>query len=60
MLKFIKENMTTIDGIEIFPIISLLLFSTFFTFLIIWVIRTKKEHINEMKQYPLNDNDSDL
>jgi len=55
MLKFITEHLSTIEGIEIYPIISLLLFTTFFTFLIIWVLRTKKEYIDEMKQYPLND-----
>ena len=57
MLKFIKEHMSTIDGIEIYPIVSLLLFTSFFTYLIIWVLRTKKDYINEMKNYPLNDNE---
>ena len=57
MLKFIKENMTTIDGIEIYPIISLILFTSFFAYLLFWVFKTKRSHIEEMKQYPLNDDD---
>lgn len=57
MLKFIKHHMSTIDGIEIYPIISLVLFTSFFTLLIIWVLKTKKDYTTELKQYPLNDND---
>ena len=33
MLKFIKHNMETISGIEIYPIISLLIFFLFFVVL---------------------------
>lgn len=37
MLKFIKHNMETISGIEIYPIISLLIFFLFFIGLYVWV-----------------------
>ena len=56
MLKFIKHHMTSIDGIEIFPVISLIIFSLFFLGLTVYVMRTKKDHINEMKNMPLEDN----
>lgn len=58
MLKFIKHHMSTIDGIEIYPIISLVLFTAFFTYLIWWVMRTKKEYIQELEQYPLSDDEN--
>lgn len=56
MLKFIKHNMETILGIEIYPIISLLIFFTFFIALYIWVFTYKKETIKEMSAIPLEDN----
>lgn len=53
MLKFIKHHMTGIEGIEIFPIISLVIFSLFFLGLFVWVIRQDKSQINEISNYPL-------
>ncbi|MGB0886702.1 MAG: CcoQ/FixQ family Cbb3-type cytochrome c oxidase assembly chaperone [Vicingaceae bacterium] len=55
MLRFIKDNMATIDGIEIFPIISLLIFTIFFAGLFWWVFSANKNYIKEMGNYPLND-----
>ncbi|PKP44888.1 MAG: CcoQ/FixQ family Cbb3-type cytochrome c oxidase assembly chaperone [Bacteroidetes bacterium HGW-Bacteroidetes-12] len=55
MLKFIKHNMETIAGIELFPIISLLIFFTFFSGLLIWVLKTKKAYINHVENLPLED-----
>lgn len=57
MLKFIKHNMETIAGIEIFPIISLLIFFFFFVALFIWVFNYKKETIKELSNIPLNNED---
>lgn len=53
MLKFIKGNLENIDGVEIFPIISLLIFFIFFVALFWWVVTAKKEHINEVSNIPL-------
>lgn len=55
MLKFVKHNMETIIGIEIFPIISVLIFFTFFVGLIIYAIRLKQSEIDEVSALPLND-----
>lgn len=55
MLKFIKHNMETISGIEIYPIISLLIFFFFFIGLYTWVFTYKKEKINEMSNIPFTD-----
>jgi cytochrome c oxidase cbb3-type subunit IV len=56
MLKYIKNHMATIGGIEIFPIISFLIFFGFFAVLLIWVMRVNKEYISSMENLPL-DND---
>jgi len=55
MLKFIKQNMETITGIEIFPIISLLIFFFFFVGLYWWVFTYKKEKIQELSNLPLEE-----
>ncbi len=57
MLKFIKHNMETIGGIEIFPIISLLIFFTFFVGLFIWVATYKKDTIEELSNMPFMDDE---
>ncbi|WKN41138.1 CcoQ/FixQ family Cbb3-type cytochrome c oxidase assembly chaperone [Tunicatimonas pelagia] len=54
MLKFIKHHMETITGIEIFPLISFLIFFAFFVVLLIWVFRSSKEYIAEVEQLPLD------
>ncbi|SFJ81370.1 CcoQ/FixQ family Cbb3-type cytochrome c oxidase assembly chaperone [Myroides guanonis] len=55
MLKFIKHNMETIAGIEIFPIISLLIFFIFFVGLFFWVFTYKKETIEKLSNLPFMD-----
>lgn len=53
MLKFVKQYMESIDGIEIYPIISLLIFFTFFVILFWWVITAKKDYIKDVSNIPL-------
>lgn len=55
MFEQIKHNMETIAGVEIYPILSLLIFFVFFLALSIWVFTYKKEKIQELSQLPLND-----
>ena len=54
MFKFIKGHLETITGIEVYPIISLIIFFTFFALLFWWVITAKKEYVNEVSQLPLD------
>tara|TARA_R110001583_G_scaffold17310_11_gene70196 strand:- start:5141 stop:5335 length:195 start_codon:yes stop_codon:yes gene_type:complete len=54
MLKFIKHNLEEIDGVEIYPIISLLLFFTVFIIMIIIVFKLPKREIDEVSQLPLD------
>ncbi|WP_116789479.1 CcoQ/FixQ family Cbb3-type cytochrome c oxidase assembly chaperone [Flavobacterium psychrotrophum] len=55
MLKFVKHNLETIAGVEIFPIISLLIFFLFFIALYTWTYTYKKEKINELSNLPFSD-----
>jgi cbb3-type cytochrome oxidase subunit 3 len=56
MLKFVKGNLENIDGVAIYPIISLLIFFVFFVALFWWVFTAKKEHIKNVSHIPLDDN----
>ncbi|MCA1761403.1 MAG: CcoQ/FixQ family Cbb3-type cytochrome c oxidase assembly chaperone [Cryomorphaceae bacterium] len=55
MLKFIKHNMESIIGVEIFPLISFIIFFSFFIGLIIYVIRLKKTSVERMSAMPLEE-----
>ncbi len=53
--------MDSIAGIEIYPVISLLIFFTFFVALFWWVFTAKKDYIDRMSDIPLdNQNDTTL
>ena len=55
MFEQIKHNMETISGIEIYPILSLLIFFFFFVGLGLWVFSYRKEKIQEMSNIPLDE-----
>ncbi|MGB7786784.1 MAG: CcoQ/FixQ family Cbb3-type cytochrome c oxidase assembly chaperone [Salinimicrobium sp.] len=59
MLKFIKGHMETIAGVEVYPIISLLIFFVFFVILFWWVFTARKEYISNMENIPLESSDND-
>ncbi|WP_458629259.1 CcoQ/FixQ family Cbb3-type cytochrome c oxidase assembly chaperone [Winogradskyella sp. PC D3.3] len=61
MFKFIKGHLESITGIEIYPMISLLIFFIFFVVLFYWVITAKKEYITTVSNLPLdNQNDTEI
>ncbi|CAM3505291.1 CcoQ/FixQ family Cbb3-type cytochrome c oxidase assembly chaperone [Flavobacterium chungbukense] len=55
MFEQIKHNMETISGVELYPIISLLIFFFFFVGLGIWVFSYRKDKIQEMSNIPLDE-----
>jgi hypothetical protein len=59
MLRFIKHNLTSIYNVEYFPLISLVLFSTFFLLVVYKVIRMSKVTIEELSEMPLKDSIND-
>ena len=56
MFKYIKQYAASINNVDIYPIISLLIFFLFFVVLLVMVKKMKKERISELSQIPL-DND---
>jgi cytochrome c oxidase cbb3-type subunit 4 len=59
MLKFVKNHMESITGIEIYPIISLLIFFTFFVILFWWVLSAKKDYIKRVSNLPFDNNQNE-
>jgi hypothetical protein len=49
-----KNVLQAIEGIGIFPIISMLIFLAVFLTAIIWVIRVDKNHLQQMAELPLD------
>lgn len=47
--------MESISGVEVYPILSLLIFFFFFVGLYTWVYTYRKEKISEMSQLPFSD-----
>ncbi|SFZ92570.1 hypothetical protein SAMN05428642_102802 [Flaviramulus basaltis] len=60
MLKFVKNYMDSIAGIEIYPIISLLIFFIFFVVLFLWVFTAKKDYIKTVSNLPLDNQNDDI
>lgn len=52
-----SNTLNSIDGVSIFPVITLILFFGFFVTLIYKVVKTKKSYVEEMEQIPLTDNE---
>jgi len=60
MLKFVKNHLESITGVEVYPLISLVIFFGFFVLLFWWVITAKKDYIDRVSNLPLeNQNNSD-
>jgi cytochrome c oxidase cbb3-type subunit IV len=53
MYKNVLEN---INGIEVFPLISLVVFFIFFTVIVIWALKADKSYLNKMSKLPLEEN----
>lgn len=54
MLRFIKHNLSTIDGVSIYPLISLLIFTLFFAIVLYRVIRMSKVQVAELSNIPID------
>lgn len=57
-MKIVINSLERIGGVEIYPIISLLIFFVFFVLVTYIVMSTQKEEVEEMSRLPL-DNDQD-
>lgn len=54
-----RNVLETIQGIDIFPLISLVIFFGFFILMLYWVIGLDKEYLNDNSNMPL-DQDPDV
>jgi cytochrome c oxidase cbb3-type subunit IV len=48
-----KHYFERIQDIEVYPIISLLIFVLFFVSLLVWVLRVDKKYVRTMENLPL-------
>ena len=53
-MKF-STYLEQIAGVSIYPVISLVLFTVFFTGVMIWIWRMDKKEIERIEQLPLED-----
>ncbi|OJJ21828.1 cytochrome C oxidase Cbb3 [marine bacterium AO1-C] len=49
-----KHYFEQVQNIGIFPVISLIIFFSFFVILIIWLTRLDKKHVSDMRHLPLD------
>jgi cytochrome c oxidase cbb3-type subunit 4 len=54
MLKFIKHNLEGIDGVEIYPLISMIIFFIVFITMFLVVLKFPKSSMDEISQLPLD------
>lgn len=55
MLKFIKQYAESIAGVNIYPIVSLLIFFLFFVAVLYYVKKMNKTEVNDLRNLPLED-----
>ncbi|MCF6171143.1 MAG: hypothetical protein L3J66_09225 [Bacteroidales bacterium] len=55
-MKIVIQQLEQINGVEIYPIISLIIFFTFFVLVGYLVFTTPKSYTEEMSQLPLDKN----
>lgn len=58
-MKIVINILEQIGGVEVYPIISLVIFFIMFSVTVYLILTTDKSYIDEMKNMPL-DNDNDL
>jgi cbb3-type cytochrome oxidase subunit 3 len=55
-----KDVLQSIEGIEIYTIISMLIFIVFFIGMIIWLFKVDKKYIKDMSELPLNEENNSV
>jgi flagellar biogenesis protein FliO len=50
-----KHYFERVQDVEVFPVISLLIFVIFFITLLIWVVKADKKYIKSMEHLPLSE-----
>jgi len=50
----IRNYLQSIEGVEVYPLISLIIFVLFFVAIFVWMIRIDKKYLKEMSEMPLD------
>ena len=58
-MKIVIDALERIRGVEIYPIISLLIFFTFFVIMTYFVFNLDKGYVDKMKNMPLEEDEDD-
>jgi len=58
-MKIVMHALERIQGVEVFPIISLLIFFTFFAIMTFLVFNLDKGYIDNMKNMPLEEDNNE-
>lgn len=59
-MRLARSVLENIAGLEIFAIIGIIIFFTFFIFLVFWVIRMRKQKVEEYSRLPLASDEDDV
>ena len=51
-----SQNLSSIDGVSIFPIISLVLFFVIFSGILFWALKKDKSYMEKLANIPLQEN----
>lgn len=54
-----KNVLQSIENIQVWPVISFVIFFVFFLCLLLWVFTTDKKFIDRMKSLPMEENDTE-
>ena len=60
MFKFIKQYAESIDRVNIYPIVSLLIFFVFFIIVLYYVKKMDKSKVSEISKLPLEQDEQDI
>jgi Ca2+/Na+ antiporter len=48
----IKEFLQSVEGVSVYPIISLIVFVLFFVIILVWMLKVDKNYIKKMENLP--------
>ena len=55
-----KDVLQSVEGIEFYTIVSMIIFILFFIGMIIWLFKVDKKYIQEMSKLPLQNDDNEI
>jgi cbb3-type cytochrome oxidase subunit 3 len=59
MLRYIKNHMASMEGVDVYPIISLLIFFTFFSIVLWYALKAPNRMMEENQNLPFDDSSMD-